>query len=130
MGRNRARRFERRLRQERAHAARILAFPRAKLHDVRRGKHELDEPAGGARKHQSARGEWLERRRNARNDEAPARFRDAMQKIDGRRMKARGIAQLGKRDERTRNLRGRIKTLLRIEPNAESLDQTIELRRR
>ena len=50
-----AHRLERRLREERAHAARVLAFPRAQLHQVRGGQDELDALPGRRRANMSPR---------------------------------------------------------------------------
>ena len=77
---DRAHRLERRLREERAHAARVFALPRAKLDEVRGRQDELDAALSlAAREHEPAREERLERRRNRRHEErarAPRR-RDA-----------------------------------------------------
>ena len=131
--RDRAHRLERRLREERANAARVFPLPRPQLNEVGRREHELDARFVGlvaaAREDEPAREERLERRRNRGHEERPARLRDAVEKLDARGRKARRIARLRQRHEEARHLRRRVEPLGRIDPNPQARHERIQLGR-
>ena len=99
MRRDRAHRLERRLREQRAHAARVFAFPassctryaaaeRARWRRAPRSRARpvCDGGGGGrvaahAREHDPARSERLEPHRNRLHQERAARFGDAVQEL-------------------------------------------------
>ncbi len=135
---DRAHGLERRLREERADAAWVLPLPRAELHEIRRRQDELDGrlllvpslPFAAAREHEPAGEERLERRRDRRDEERPARLGDAVKQLDARGREARRIARLGERHEETRDLRRGVEALGRIDPDAEPRDERVQLGRR
>lgn len=131
---DRAHRLERRLREERTDALRILALPRAQLDEVRDGEQELDAVLPlvrrrrlRAREHEAALGERLERGRHRIDDEHAARLGDAMEQLDARMGQPARIAEIGERDERACDLLRRIQPLGRIDPHAETSHEAVHL---
>ena len=136
MRRHRAGRLERRLRQERAQPARILAFPGAQLQQVGPGEDQLEAPCFArtailtASEHQPAAEQRLESGRKRGHDEEPARLGHAMEQLHARRRQARRIAQLGQGHESPGDLRRSVETLGRVDPHSQPGDERIQLARR
>ena len=124
---HRARRFERCLREQCAKTTGILAFPRAKLHEVRDGQNELDGALFAPGKHHSACRKRFESRGYGRDEEDAVRFGDTVQELDARCGQAARIAEIRKLNERARDLRRYIQTFCRVDAHPEPRDQRVQL---
>jgi hypothetical protein len=126
---DRADRLERCLGEEGADAARVFAFPRTELDEIRGRQHQLELVLRlGAREHDPALGERLKCGRNRRDDHRAARLSDAMEQLDARLRQAPRISKLRQRDERTCDLRRRIEALRWVNPDTQPRHQRGELR--
>jgi hypothetical protein len=83
-----------RLIQHRAHAARVLAFPRLDVQEERDRQEQLDAGAAPAHVHDATRDERLDRGRQAARGEDAARLRDAIQELPRRPRQDGRVTQL------------------------------------
>ena len=84
-------------------------------------------PFRGARKHEAAREERFEARGNGGDHEGAARLRDAVHELHARGVQAGRVTQIGKRDERPRDLGRHVDPLGWIDANGQALDEAVEL---
>ncbi len=83
---DRAHRLERRLREERTHAPRVLALPGLELHEISRRQNEFEPFVRVSREHEPSGKQGLEGGGNGCHDEGPAGLGHTVEKLDRRRV--------------------------------------------
>ena len=120
-------RLERGLGEEGAEGARILPLPALQLEEERGGQDELDPGIDLAAEDDAAGQERLEPGRQRGNVERAARLGDTVEQLAARGGEARGVAHVRDADERARGLGGVVDALARVDTDAHSPDERMEL---